>query len=152
MKRYPLGPLLDLMGMSQNQACAALGLSGSTQQEYRRDGVTERVADRLAVKAGFLPYEVWPEIADDAIASVEVPCARHDCDGRFVPARCDQLRCSPRCAAIIRQRRLRARPEGAERARQSAARYRAENPDYERSRRRRRYAAKRAAGVHWSKC
>lgn len=138
MKRYPLQPLLDLMEESANQACLKLGLSGSTQQQYRRDGVTERVADRLAVRAGFFAYEVWPEMADDLIASVERECARDGCSIRFVPVRKDQLACCKRHRDWVRRRRFLATPKGTASNRRTSARYYAENGDYVRSQMRRR--------------
>lgn len=130
MKRYPLEPLLDAMNGSHNQACELLGLSGSTQQDYRRRGVTERVGDRLAAKAGLLAYEVWPEMIDDAIAEVERECARHDCTTRFVPVRKRMRFCSTRCQQTEANRRRRKRPEVARQAREYAAQYRADNPEY----------------------
>lgn len=145
MKRYPLEPLFAAMRATPNTACAFLGLSGTTQQQYRRDGVTERVADRLAVKAGLMAYEVWPEMIDDAIATIERDCARHDCTQLFVPSRADQRYCTPRCAVLTRQRRYRTDPRGAEAARRSAARYYAENGDYVRGQRRRRYQQEQAS-------
>lgn len=139
MKRYPLDPLLNAMGMSHNQACYSLGLSGSTQQEYRRRGVTERVADRLAVKAGLIAYEVWPEMVDDAIASVQKRCERPDCARPFVPLHHRARFCTKRCKDVEGNRRRRQRPEVAQQARESAARYYAEHTDYVRRNRRRRY-------------
>lgn len=141
MKRYPLQRLLDLMDESPNQACLKLGLSGSTQQEYRRIGVTERVADRLAVRAGFVTYEVWPEMVDDLIASVELVCGNETCGERFVPVRRDQVACSPLCARAVRIARRRARyhtdPSVRAERKANAARYYAENRDYVRNRQRR---------------
>lgn len=138
--RYPLDPLYKAMGLSPHQAGIALGLSGSTQQDYRRRGVTERVADRLAIRAGLSPYEIWPEMVDDQIASLHVPCARHDCDGTFIPVQATQKTCSPRCSTLVRQRRRRATPTGAAAARESAARYYRENRTYVRDQQRRRRA------------
>lgn len=129
--RYPLEPLAAAMGLSMNQACLRLGISGSTQQEYRRRGVTEKVADRLAVRAELVPYEVWPEMADHAIASIEVECARTDCATRFVPRRKGMRYCTSTCKDVEgTRRRRRERPEVAQAARDSAARYRAENRAY----------------------
>lgn len=61
--RYPLEPLLRLTGWPLNR-WTQYGVSGSTLVEYQRIGLTDRVADRLAVAAGFHPFEVWPEMAD----------------------------------------------------------------------------------------
>lgn len=70
-ERYPFAPLAAAMGLTEHAAAVALGLSGSTQQDYRRRGVTEQVADRLAVRAGLVPYEVWPSMLDDAVDAAE---------------------------------------------------------------------------------
>ncbi len=117
-RRYPLAPLLDRMGLDSRKAAARhLRISGSTEQDYRHRGVTERVADRLAVKAGLNPFEVWPEMADHAIE-----------DHREAE----------------RERRRRAyatNPKVAARKKASAAGYYAENRDYVLARERRRYAA-----------
>lgn len=143
MKRYPLDPLFTLMGETPSQACKILGLSGSTQQEYRTRGVTEKVADRLAAKAGMLAYEVWPEMVDDIIGSSEQECARPDCGNRFIPTRSDQAACSRVCADWLRNRRRRSRADVRAADRAAAARYYAENGDYVRAERRRRYRAER---------
>jgi hypothetical protein len=54
------------MGMTEAQAARSLGFSGSTEQKYRREGMSAIVADHAAVKAGFSPFEVWPEWGVDA--------------------------------------------------------------------------------------
>jgi hypothetical protein len=69
--KYPFAPLAALMGLTEHAAGVALGISGRTEQEYRRDGMSEKVADRMAVKAGLHPFSVWPEMADHAIESVD---------------------------------------------------------------------------------
>lgn len=124
--RYPLDPLFDAMRLSPHQACVVLGLSGSTQKEYRARGVTEKVADRLAVKAGLSPYEVWPEMVDHQIAAIERACARTDCDQLFVPAG-RRIYCSDACGQVVRERRRRQRPEVREANRAYAATYYARN-------------------------
>lgn len=48
-----------------------LGLSGTTEKLYRRVGVSEPVADRLAVRAGMHPWEVWPEMAEHSMVEAE---------------------------------------------------------------------------------
>lgn len=145
MKRYPFAPLAAAMGESVSAAGRILGLSGSTRNEYRDRGVTERVADRLAVKAGLNPYEVWPEMVDDLIADAEVECARTDCTVRFVPTHHRARFCCRNCKDVDGLRRRRQRPEVAAAARRSAAAYYAEHGDYVRAQRRRRWHAARSA-------
>lgn len=53
------GPTRDLR--------AYLGISGQQWLRYMAHGVSERSADRFAVKCGKHPFEVWPEMIDDAI-------------------------------------------------------------------------------------
>lgn len=67
---YPFAPLAAAMGLSENQAIIRLGVNGRMGQQYRHEGMSERVADRLAVKAKLHPFEVWPEMADRAIRDV----------------------------------------------------------------------------------
>lgn len=61
MTRYPLAPLAEAVGVDTSRLARILGLSGSTWKAYREHGMTERAADRLAVKAGFHPCEIWPD-------------------------------------------------------------------------------------------
>lgn len=61
--RYPFAVLAEAMGVSENQAVMRLGINGKAGQQYRAEGMTEKVADRMAVKAGLHPFEVWPEMA-----------------------------------------------------------------------------------------
>src|SRR5690606_17349748 len=67
-------------------------------EEYRlrrTEGVTERIADRLAVAAGLHPHVVWPEMADHAIADNQRAC--EECEAPFLPKRSDQRFCSKEC-------------------------------------------------------
>lgn len=60
---YPLEPLAQAMGMRvDNKMLLLLRVSGSDYQRYRDVGMSRYVADRLAVRAGFHPYEIWPEM------------------------------------------------------------------------------------------
>lgn len=127
--RYPIEPLIEKMkmGTGRVEAMRYLGVSGKSYQRYRDEGVTELVADRLAARAGFSVYEVWPEILEDAVASVQRECAAEDCAERFVPpigrGRHQQYH-SEACRQREKMRRYRARPHGRERNRQAAQRYR----------------------------
>lgn len=114
MTRYPLSRLLALMGGNLSEKYRTLRISGSTVQDYRRNGVSARVADSLAVRAGFDPYVVWPELLDDAIAAEERECAAPDCTVRFVPGpKAGKKRfCSRTCYMRVSERlRYRANPE-----------------------------------------
>ena len=127
--RYRLDPLFALMRMPPNAALLHLGVDGSRKVRYIREGVSDVVADRLAVKAGFHPFTVWPDLAEHTHADVQRRC--DDCGTAFVPYRPAKDRyCSPACGVRARQRKRyrklsqSARWRKAERARQAA--YRAE--------------------------
>lgn len=59
-----------------DQMQAALGVSGAQIQKYRQRGLSMWQADELAVKAGCLPGEIWPEyhewVPDDPWNDIEV--------------------------------------------------------------------------------
>lgn len=67
--RYPLQPLLDALGyLTINQARDRHGLQ---LWEYRDRGLTEHVADRLAVRVGLHPAMVWPSWVDDGLTVLD---------------------------------------------------------------------------------
>lgn len=142
LRRYPLAPLLALMGEpSADKVCKSLGISGSTQKDYRTRGVTERVADRLAARLGLVAYEVWPEMLDHAIEDASKPCAH--CGDLFIPARSTSTCCSRGCSLAAAQKRYRTSPKGRETHRLTRRRQYAEYGDYERARQRRYDLARR---------
>lgn len=66
-RRYPLAPLQALTGWSM-QHITGIAPCGGPEYRLRLDhGVTERIADRLAVTAGLHPHVVWPEMLDHAL-------------------------------------------------------------------------------------
>lgn len=140
-RRYPFDRLAAAMGLTEPQAARRLGLSGSTEVDYRRRGVTERVGDRLAVKAGLHRFEVWPEMADHDTLEFTRPC--DECGERFWPRRRDQRYCSKRCRRrpierAAYRRRYQTDPLFAERERERARVMYAETRTYVLSRQRRR--------------
>lgn len=136
-RRYDLEPLATAMGCTLAAACRRLGVSGSTMQEYRRDGVTEKVADRVAVKAGLHPYEVWPEMVDHAVESILKRCP--ECPTEFAPNRAWQTYCSTPCRRRARYRRQQATRRARDPQREAArkARWAEESRDYLRTYKRR---------------
>lgn len=128
MTRYAFSELARAMRMSEHAAAVVLGLSGSTEQDYRRRGMTERVADRLAVKVGLHPFEVWPEMVELHIAAEVRECAADGCTGTFLlhTGRGGQNRryCSDTCRAREVKRRQSSDPHvrAREAARQAAYR------------------------------
>jgi hypothetical protein len=95
VKRYPIEPLCVAMCMTPNTAMIRLGVSGSTQQKYREEGVNDKTAELLALRAGFHPFEIWPELAEDRLAAMHVKC--EDCGAEFLPTRKGHRFCSNRC-------------------------------------------------------
>lgn len=85
----------------------ALGISGSTLTTYTVNGIDERTADRLAARAGFVAWALWPELLDDAIAEIEKTCAADGCEVTFVPPANNPRKkwCSHRCKARMQQRK-----------------------------------------------
>lgn len=73
--RYDFGRLARVMGLSEYAAGVALGIDESSLTLYRRVGMTELAADRIAVRAGFHPWNVWPEMVEHAIAWDRARCA-----------------------------------------------------------------------------
>lgn len=110
--------------------------SAEVSRAYR-DGLSEKRADRWAVRLGFDPYQVWPHMLDQAIEDLYRECPR--CGTRFVPVRRTQIGCSPACARWLRNRRRRARPKAQAAARAQAAAYYQANADRLRAARRERY-------------
>jgi hypothetical protein len=53
----------------------------------------DRHADQLRMAA----YEIWPELADRAVAAVTHTCANPECGAVFVPCRSDQRYCTRTC-------------------------------------------------------
>lgn len=137
--KYPFAPLAAVMGMSEAQACRQLNLAGKTAQKYRRDGMSELVADRMAVKAGFAPYEVWPEWLDEGLqaaqAAEEAAAEAKRAYQREWARKKYQEDAEHRAAKLAKAAQYRI--EAREALRRQSARYRQANPE--------KVAAKRAA-------
>lgn len=144
--RYPFAPLEALLG--DVDLARVLGVSGRTIGIYKHRGLSDEQADKAAVRAGFVAYEVWPELLDDLIDGHERACGNRLCDERFVPLRSNHVYCSPRCRTNTQARRVKRRryardPEFAERLRAKRRESYAECQEYERARQSRYDAAKR---------
>lgn len=143
---YPFAALAEALDLPEHQAAVALRLSGTTEKRYRDQGVTWPVADRLAVRAGFHPAQIWPEWIDHAIEDLDdepVLKVCDECGSNFDPYREQQRFCRRSCYrrhhARNTARRRRQRPDIAEQNRDARRRYYAENAEYEKARERRRY-------------
>jgi hypothetical protein len=94
--------------MTPHSACEFLGVNGSREYQYRRDGVSDTVAERFALRVGLHPFTVWPEMADARIGELERAC--EDCGAKFIPYRASRDRyCSRDCGRRARQRKRYAR-------------------------------------------
>lgn len=148
-RRYGLGRVVERLEPGTSVP-RALGVSSKVLIDYAVLGLTERQAERLAVRLGVDPYQCWPEMLDEAIAEVERECAAVDCAVRFVPpAKAPHKRfCSSTCRRREQRReQYRRDPEFRERVRAQMRRYYAETRDYQvsRARKNRAQARRRAA-------
>lgn len=72
-RRYAIDPLVAaLRATSMTNAARELGVSGSTIRRYLSDGIARDTAERYASRAGFHPYEVWPEMISDDLADADI--------------------------------------------------------------------------------
>lgn len=134
MRRYPLAPLVEASGLGEHDLARRVGLSGSTLKKARLEGLVESAADRYAIRAGFHPYTIWPEMLDHVLEDVGGrQCAADGCDNPVEPpARAPhKLYCSRKCAKRERMRRYRATPAGAAANRRHRNAYYEENRGYE---------------------
>ena len=156
MTRYPWAPLEallsvetfegEIIGRNTKRLARRLEVAARQVYRWREIGLSRDQAEAMAERAGWMGFEVWPSILDDAVAELERECAGDDCAVRFVPGRGGQRYCSRRCMMRAANARYveRHRETVLARARVNAARYYAENGDYVRARQRRYYAEKRA--------
>lgn len=122
-RRYPWEPLqakldarlgiIQVAGQEINpndvRRAGLLGVDKVQIGRWRKSGMMGVVhAVRSAEAAGFIPYEVWPEMLDEQIAELERRCARSDCTRMFIDIRglgSPQRFCSERCQIVERDRR-----------------------------------------------
>ena len=64
--RFSLRALMECMGFTEVKPFAeAIDLSRKSCYRYFVSGLPMHVADRLAIRCGFHPLEVWPDFHDD---------------------------------------------------------------------------------------
>lgn len=66
--RYPIEPLARAMRVPVEQVATALGISGTTWRIIREHGARDHTADRMAIRAGFHPFLIWPDMLDNRLA------------------------------------------------------------------------------------
>lgn len=129
-RRYPLQPLLDLLAergvpQSHKQLRMAIGISGTTLNEARTNGLVARAADRYAGRAGVHPAELWPSWFDDALEDdlrrSGKDCA--ECGARFIPRQKGHKYCQALCRnrAVNRAYLRRIRAQWTDEQRRAAA-------------------------------
>lgn len=141
--RYDFRALLDIVGT--DNAPRRLSISGKQYRSFLDEGLTERQADRYAVRCGLVPYEVWPEMVDH-LEDCLPACV--ECGSTYAPRQKNQRFCSMPCSKRNRDRAYKRRkraadPEFAERQRAYRRAYYQECGDYERARERRKYHAQK---------
>lgn len=143
-RRYRLEPLFALTGWTYQSIRTLAPCNGTEWRTRQTEGVTERMADRLACEAGFHPWVVWPEMGEQAIEDAERVCANEPCGTRFTPTWPTQTYCHRQCVKNASERRRRANDPGYAARRNEARRaYYQQAGDYERARQRRYDRSKR---------
>lgn len=145
-QRYPLAPFFEVTGWNMTKLQNSFRSNGPEYRIRKDRGVTEAMAERLALEVGRHPFEIWPEMVEDRLETRD--CDR--CGTAFVPVRRKQRWCSPKCRLYNAQkehqrRKWAADPEWAEAQRERARRYRAETAEYQRAQARLRYQRRKAA-------
>ena len=95
--RYPLAPLLRAARLTQREACDQWAISGAMWGHYSLHGLSDDQAERLAIRAGFHPFTIWPQMRDDRIDNEKSVCR---CGAKFWPKpdRAFQEHCTPACS------------------------------------------------------
>lgn len=109
VRRWPLQDLLDATRLTRGQLSTVVKAGGSTVLVAAEEGLTDWQAESWAERCGWHPWNVWPGMADEAVAAVERCCAASDCSEWFVPGAPHHRFCSEACQA--RERRRSKKPE-----------------------------------------
>ena len=139
--RYPLDHFFALTGWSMTDVQREAPCNAAEWRKRRTEGVTERIADRIACAAGLHPHTVWPEMLEHALEDASKVC--EECGASFVPPpkvpykRFCGRPCQARNAA---RRRYHADPVHRETVKAAARRYHREYRRRQRSREQRRAA------------
>lgn len=65
--RWPYEPLDQALGGTLAGQATLLGVHDSQLSRWREDGLTDRMADRCALRAGLHPRNVWGDAWDDVV-------------------------------------------------------------------------------------
>jgi hypothetical protein len=69
--RWPLEPLLEATHLRPGELRVALHLSTATLDAALTDGLSDRVADRWAIRLRRHPAQVWPEWIDAGLRPID---------------------------------------------------------------------------------
>lgn len=135
---YPFADLAAELGNpTPTVGAERIGVTVRTWHRLIDSDLDELRAERYAVAAGLIPFEVWPRMIDDQIAAASIECAASDCDTQFVPNRRGQKFCTRTCqhrtnARAKYRRRYQDDPEFRARETARKAAYAAETREYTR--------------------
>lgn len=101
MRRYPIEPLLELSRLPYSRIVGRV--NSEAWNAMRTTGLTPYMADKLAVKCGFHPSQVWPSWEADEFAELSAPCG--ECGEQFIPRRKGHVYCAKTCGDRARKRR-----------------------------------------------
>lgn len=111
-RRYPLADLAEAMRESYNQACERLGIGGAERNRIDADGgLSLDRAERIALKAGLHPWNVWPEMVDHLMEDEGAVRTCTVCGDTFRPRSHNQLCCADEACRAERRRRREREPE-----------------------------------------
>lgn len=149
MTRYAFDDLWAMLAPESESQCAAMiGLTPSGVRGLRGRMLDEKRADKYAVAAGLVPYEVWPALTDAVVADAYKAC--DECGEPYVPRNRVSRFCSSRCQHKCNDRRrkrdrYRNDPEFRKGEQQRVKAYKELYRDAVIAQERRRYRGKRAA-------
>jgi hypothetical protein len=62
--RWPWAPLGEILGGSLRTQADRLGVDQAQVSRWRRNGLTDKAADRCGIRAGLHPAMIWPNWHD----------------------------------------------------------------------------------------
>lgn len=93
--RYSFEAVDDVLRVSVLELERRLDVAHGSVHRWRERGMNATSAERVAEALGYLPFELWPEMLDAAVAAVQKECVR--CGRSFLPNRSFQKYCRASC-------------------------------------------------------
>lgn len=69
--RWPLQPLLDATGQTPYGIAHATGVSQGMIRDAVTSGLSDNLADKIAIRLGWHPAMIWPEWADAGLSVLD---------------------------------------------------------------------------------